>query len=65
MLPMVLRQFKRHGQDARDGGFADSAVAAEDIAMRYPLLFERIAQSAGHMVLPDNIREALRTVFAG
>src|SRR2546423_9683 len=53
-----------HGQNAGDGGFAYAPVSAEDVAMRNPLLLDGIFQGAGNMVLPDNPRKALRTIFA-
>jgi hypothetical protein len=40
-------------------------MAAEDVAMRYTLLFEGILKCAGDMLLPDHLRKALRTVLTG
>ena len=54
-----------HGQDAGDGGFADAAMAAEDVAVRDAVLGERIHQGHGDVVLSDDVGEALGTVFAG
>ncbi len=56
---------ERHRQNAGDGRLADTAVAAEDVAVGDTVLFESVAQSAGDMLLASNIGEALRTVFAG
>ncbi len=56
---------ERHGQDAGDGGFADAAVAAEDVAVGDAALGERVEQRAGDVLLPDHVAEELRAVFAG
>jgi len=55
---------QRHCQDARDRRLADSAMAAEDIAVRDALLRDRILQGAGDMLLADDVGEFLRPVFA-
>ncbi len=52
-------------QDARDGGFADAAVAGEDVAMRDAVLGERVEQRAGDVVLADDVGEARGAVLAG
>ena len=63
---MVLRlAIQRHGQNARDGGFADAAVSAEDVAVRDTLLLDGVLQGAGDVVLPDDFGELLWPVFAG
>ena len=54
---------QRHGQNACNRGFADAAVAAEDIAVRDPVLGQRIHQGARDVVLASHVGEALRTVF--
>src|SRR6478609_297866 len=54
---------ERHGQNASDGGLADAAVAAEDVAMRDPLLLNRIFQGAGDVFLTNHLGKTLRTVF--
>ena len=56
---------QRHGQDAGDGGFADAAMAAEDVAVGDAVLGERVHQGHGDVVLSDDVGEALGTVFAG
>ena len=56
---------ERHGQDAGDGGFADAAMAAEDVAVGDAALGQRVQQRARDVLLPDDIAEALGTVFAG
>ena len=56
---------ERHGQDAGDGGFADAAVAAEDVAVGDAPLLERVQQGAGDVLLPDDVAEELGAVFAG
>ncbi len=53
------------GEDAGDGGFADAAVAGEDVAVRDAPLLERVLQGAGDVVLADDVREAEWAVFAG
>jgi hypothetical protein len=40
-------------------------MPTEDIAVGHPLLLQSVAQGTGHMILSGDIREALRTVFAG
>ncbi len=56
---------ERRGQDAGDGGLADAAMAAEDVAVRYAVLRERVQQRTRDVVLPDNIGETERAVLAG
>jgi hypothetical protein len=52
------------GQDAGDGGFADAAVAAEDVAVCGASLGDGILQGAGDVLLSDDLGELLRTIFA-
>jgi len=40
----ALFTVKGFGQDARNGGFADSPHAGEDIGMGYPLAVDRIGE---------------------
>jgi hypothetical protein len=40
-------------------------VPAEDVPVGHTLLFESVAEGAGHVLLAGDIREALGTVFAG
>ena len=54
-----------HGHDARDGGFADAAMAGEDVAVGDAVLAERVHQGAGDVVLAGDVGKALRTVFSG
>ena len=62
---MVLRlAIQRHRQNARDGGFADAAMPAEDVAVRDASLLNGILQGAGDVVLPDHFGEFLWPVFA-
>ncbi len=56
---------ERHGQDAGDGGLADAAMAAENVAVRDAFLRKRVEQRAGDVVLPGDVREALGAIFAG
>ena len=53
-----------HGQDARDGGLPDAAVAAEDVAVGGPALLDGVLEGAGNVFLSDDFGELLRTVFA-
>src|SRR6476620_3347453 len=53
-----------HRQNAGDGRLADAAVTAEDVAMRDPLLLDRVFQGAGDVLLPNHLGKTLRTVFA-
>ncbi len=56
---------ERHCQNAGDGGFADAAMTAEDVAVGNAALGQRIQQRARDVLLPDDIAEELGTVFAG
>ena len=56
---------KRHGEDAGNGGLADAAMAAEDVAVGDAVLGERVHQGHGDVILANDIGEALRTIFAG
>ena len=39
-------------------------MAAKDIAVRGPILSQGVLQGARDMLLPDHVREGLRSVFA-
>ncbi len=54
---------QRHGQDARHGRLANSAMSAEDVAMSRSALFDGVLQSAGNVLLADDVGELLRPVF--
>ena len=56
---------KGGGQDAGDGGFADAAVSAEDVAMGGASLLDSVLEGTGDVLLSDDLGELLRTVFAG
>src|SRR5690348_169217 len=56
---------ERHGQNARDGRLPYAAMAAEDVPMRDTLLGNCILQRARDVLLPDDIRKALRTILTG
>ena len=56
---------QRHRQNARDGGFADAAMSAEDVAVGDALLLDGVLQGAGDVVLADDVGELLGPVFAG
>ena len=53
------------GQNARDGGFAGAALAGEDIAVRDPLLRDRVLEGGPDVLLADQLREGLRPVLSG
>ena len=55
---------QRHGQNARDGGFADAPVPAEDVAMSDTLLLDGVLQGAGDVLLTDHVGKLLGSVFA-
>ena len=40
-------------------------MSAENVAVRDPLLLDGVLERAGYVVLPDDFRELLRTVFSG
>jgi hypothetical protein len=54
-----------HCQNTGNGGFADATVPAEDVSMRDSPLLDCILERTGDVLLPDNIGELLRSVFAG
>ena len=63
---MIFRAaVQRHCQDSRNGRFADTPVAAENVPVGDALLLDGILQRASDMVLPNHIGELLRTVFSG
>ena len=64
-LAALTHAIERFGQNARDGGFAHTACAGEEIRMVQALLRERIGQRLHHMLLPHHLGEAFRAVFAG
>src|SRR3989442_175085 len=48
------------GEQARRGGLADAARAGEEEGMRHAACGDRSLERAGHVILPDHIRESLR-----
>src|SRR6266481_2013855 len=52
-----------HGQDTGNGRLSNTAMAAENIAVRDALLLNGVFKSARDVVLPDHIRKSLGTVF--
>ena len=63
---MVLRPaVQRHCQDARDGGFADAAMSTEYVAVGDALLLDGVFQGTSDVLLPDDVGEFLRSIFAG
>ncbi len=62
---MVLRlAIQRHGENAGDRRLADTTVSAEDVAVRDPSLLNGVLQGSGDVLLPDDVGEFLRPVFA-
>ena len=55
---------ERLGEDARGGGLADAARPDEEIGVREPVLFDRVLQRPRDVLLPDDIVERLRPIFA-
>ncbi len=55
---------QRHRQNAGDRRLSDASVSAEDITVGDPTLRERIHQRHGHVILPRDIGEALRTILS-
>ena len=53
------------GKNPGGGGFPHSASAGKQIRVRHPVEFNRVAQSAHNMLLPDQLGEFLRTPFSG
>jgi hypothetical protein len=51
-------------EDACHGRLPDAAVAAENVSVGSTALFESILQSAGDVLLSDDLGEFLRPVFA-
>ena len=56
---------ERLGEDARHRCLAHAACTGEEVRVVQPLRVQRIGQGAHHMLLPDHLREVLRTVLAG
>ena len=52
------------GENAGDSGFTDAPMSAENIAVCRSSLLDRVLQRAGDVLLSDDFRELLRTVFA-
>src|ERR1051326_1927582 len=52
-------------QDARDRRLADAPMPAEDVAVSGAPLLKRVLQGAGDVLLSDDLRELLRTIFTG
>ena len=63
---MVLGAAIQSGrEDAGNGGFADTAMAAEDVAVGGASLLDGVLEGAGDVLLPDDLGELLGTVFSG
>ena len=54
-----------HGENPRDRGFSDTTVPTKDVAVRHALLSDCVLQSAGYVVLANDIGKALWPVFSG
>ena len=57
--PDRIPAVQRHRQNARNRRLPNSAMPAEDVTMRYPILRECIHQRHGHVILSRYIRETL------
>jgi hypothetical protein len=55
---------ERLRQNPRNGRFPDSPVAGKNVAMRDPLLLQRVQERARDMLLPRHIGKFLRTIFS-
>ena len=53
------------GEDARDGGFAGAARAAEEIGVRDAFLLDGVGERLGDVLLADDVAKALRPIFSG
>ena len=59
-------QFRQRGQNARDGSLlAGAALARKNIAMRDPVLRDRVLNGGFDVFLADELAERLRPVLAG
>ena len=58
------RTIQRLGKDSRNGGFADTARAGEQVSMMQSILRERIAQGTNDMLLPRQLSESLGSPFS-
>ena len=63
--PSVHRAVQRLGEDARRRGLAGAARADEEIGLREPVLLDGVLERPHDVLLPDDIVEGLRAVFAG
>src|SRR6185437_359521 len=54
-----------HCQNARDGSLPDAPMSAKNIAVGDSSLLDGVLERAGNVLLPDDFRELLRTVFSG
>ena len=61
VLGVVVLAVEQHGEDAREGGFADAAGAGEEIGV---MSARGAADGVDHIVLSDDVGESLRTPFA-
>jgi hypothetical protein len=54
---------ERHGEDASEGGFADAARAAKEVAVSNASARDRALERRGHVGLNGHVCEPLGTVF--
>jgi len=65
-ISMIFRPaIQRGGKNARDRRLANAPMSAEDIAVRRAPLLDGILQCARDVLLANDVRELLRTVFSG
>ena len=53
------------GEDARDGGFARAARAAEEVGVGDAMGGDGVGKGLGDVLLPDDVAETLRPIFSG
>ena len=60
----ALHAIHRLGDDPRGGGLADAARADQQVGLTDALALDRLTQGADDVVLPDDLGEATRAIFA-
>ena len=64
VLGRPVHAIEAFGEDSRDRGFADAARAAEKVGVRDPIEPNRVAERLNHVILTDDVLEALRSISA-
>src|ERR1043165_4117568 len=52
-----------HSQNTGNGRLPNSPMSAKNLTMRNPALFNGILERTGNVILPNDLRKLLRTVF--